>query len=341
MIDWQPLKELIESHQRFIITSHVRPDADAIGSERGLQAILESLGKEVRIVNPSATSPHLQFLDPDNTILKIRTDISIDDACDTEVHIVVDTSARGQLLDVCKVLDKTQAKKVVIDHHVGGDDLQALELRDTTAAAAGVLVTELAEYLGVTLDPTAASVLFAAIATDTGWFRFSNTDSRTLQTAARLIDLGVRPDLLYRELYEHSTLARLKLHGIILSRVTVAAGGRLGYTQVYLKDFAETGAHPADTEDIVNHCLTISGVRVAFILVEQQNKQVKCSFRSRSDEVDVAAIANQFGGGGHVKAAGAMLNCDMTEALSRVQSAIETVLGPAPTPVEVTPPHPE
>lgn len=330
MIDWQPLREVIENHQRFIISSHVRPDADAIGSELGLKAILESLGKDVRIINPSATSPHLQFLDPDNAILKIRTDISIDAACDTDVHLIVDTSARGQLLDLCKVLDKTQAKKVVIDHHVGGDDLKALELRDTSAAAAGVLVTEFAEFLGVELEPLAATHLYAAIATDTGWFRFSNTDARTLNTAARLIDRGVRPDLLYRELYEHSSLARLKLHGIILSRVTVVADGRLGYTQVYLKDFAETGAHPADTEDIVNHCLTVDGVRVAFILVEQQNKQVKCSFRSRSDDVDVAAIASQFGGGGHVKAAGAMLNGEMPDALPRVLSAVESVLSALP-----------
>lgn len=329
-IDWRPLRELIAANRRFVISSHIRPDADAIGSELGLAAVLEALGKSVRIVNPSATSKHLLFLDPGKVVKKLGEGISVEEACDTDVHLVVDTSSRGQLDTVCKVLDKTSAKKVVIDHHVCGDDLGALDLRDVSASATGVLITELAEFLGVTLSADVALQLFAAIATDTGWFRFPNTDGRTLHTAARLVERGMQPHLLYRELYERSSLARLKLQARVLERVQLAAEGRLAHTYVLLKDFQETGSHPSDTEDLVNEGLTIEGVECAFILVEQPGLQVKASLRSRSG-VDVAAVCREFGGGGHVQAAGAMLPGPFATAQQHILQAMLAALGPPPS----------
>lgn len=328
-IDWKPLRPILDANRRFVISSHIRPDADAIGSELGLAAVLEALGKEVRIINPSATSRHLLFLDPTRRVQKLGDGVTVEQASEADVHIVVDTSARGQLDTVCKVLDQTPAKKVIIDHHVGGDDFGALEFRDVTVSATGVLITELSEYLGVVLPDAAASQLYAAIATDTGWFRFPNTDSRTLQTAARLVDLGVKPSLLYRELYERSSLARLKLTARVLDRVEVMANGRLAHTYVLLKDFKETSTHPSDTEDLVNEGLTIEGVECAFILTEQPGGQVKASLRSRGP-VDVAAICRTFGGGGHVQAAGAMLPGPLATAQQRVVEALVSALGQAP-----------
>lgn len=326
-IDWKPLKEILLAHQRFVISSHIRPDADAIGSELGLAAILETLGKSVQFVNPSATSKHLLFLDPRKRVKKLGDGITIEEACNVDVHLIVDTSARGQLDSVCKVLDRTPAKKVVIDHHVFGDDLGATEFRDVSASATGVLITELAEYLGVDLSPEAALQLYAAISTDTGWFRFPSTDSRTLRAAARLIDYGAQPSVLYRELYERSTLARLKLQARVLDRMKIDANGRLAHTFVLLKDFQETGSHPSDTEDLVNDGFTIEGVECALILVEQQGGQVKASFRSRKN-VDVAEVARQFGGGGHVQASGAMLPGPFASAQERALGAMIAALGP-------------
>lgn len=324
-IDWTPLREIIDGARRFVISSHVRPDADAIGSELGLAFVLESLGKSVRIANPSATPRHLGFLDPAGRVQKLKDGISIVEALESDVHVIVDTSAWQQLPDVDAVLRQTSARKVVIDHHVSGDDLGALVLKDTTAAATGVLITELAEHLRIRPTGGAADALFCAIATDTGWFRFSNTDSRTLRCAARLIDDGARPNLLYGELYERSSPARLKLHARVLGRIEFAAEGRLGHTYVLLQDYAETGAHPTDTEDLVNDCLRVDGVECAFILVEQRTGQVKASFRSRGP-VDVARIAEQFGGGGHKQAAGATLPGPLANAQTTVLNAIQTAL---------------
>ncbi|WP_417851395.1 DHH family phosphoesterase [Thalassoglobus sp.] len=333
-IDWQPLQEIISAHQRFVITSHVRPDADAIGSEIGLASLLEALGKEVRIINPSATPDHLRFLDPESKVAKFGPGVSLESACDTDVHIVVDTSAWIQVGDVRKVLEKTSAKKVIIDHHLASDDLGAIEFKDTTAAAAGVLVTELAEFLGHPPSGHQADALFAAIATDTGWYRFPNADARTYRTAARLIDYGVQPTGLFRELYERSSLARLKLHSIILDRVQVEFDGRLAFTFAMRKDFSDTGSKPADTEDIVNTCLTIEGVEAAFILVQQLDGRIKGSLRSRSEEISVAAIAENFGGGGHKLAAGALLPGPMEEAKASLLSEFQKIFPPQESPSE-------
>lgn len=328
-IDWRPLIDLIHDSQRFVITSHVRPDADAIGSEMGLAGMLQSLGKSVRIVNPSQTPAHLQFLDPQKTIFKLGEGLSFSAACDTDVHIIVDTSAWQQLDVVRKVVEQTAARKIVIDHHVSSDDLGALEFKDVSASATGVLIVELIEAMNQTPSPEQATQLFTAVATDTGWYRFPNTDARTLDVARRLVTLGAQPATIYRELYERSSLARLHLHGRVLSRVQVDCGGRLAHTYVLQKDFEELKAHPSDTEDLVNDCLTVDGAQCAVICVEQKSGQVKFSFRSRTG-LDVAKIAEQFGGGGHKQASGAMLPGPFATARMRVLQVLEEALA-APT----------
>ncbi|RLS56466.1 MAG: bifunctional oligoribonuclease/PAP phosphatase NrnA [Planctomycetota bacterium] len=324
-IDWQPLVEILRTHQRFVISSHVRPDADAIGSEIGLCGLLEQMGKQVRIVNPSATPAHLGFLDPANRIQKIGEGITSEEICNTDVHLIVDTSAWQQLTELRKTLETTSARKVVIDHHLSSDHLGAELFKDTTAAAAGVLICELADALEITPTVEQATALFSAIATDTGWFRFPNVDARTLKRIAWLIELGVQPHLVYRELYEKSSLARLHLHGRVLSRVSLEFEGAMGMTFVLQKDFDETGAHPSDTEDLVNDCLTIVGTRCAVIFVEQKSGQVKVSFRSRSG-LDVASVAEQFGGGGHRLASGAMMAGPLDRAKTVVLEAIQKAL---------------
>jgi nanoRNase/pAp phosphatase (c-di-AMP/oligoRNAs hydrolase) len=175
VIPWEPLRDVLMSNQRFILSSHVRPDADAIGSELGLAAILRTLGKEVRIVNPSAIPATLSFLDPDHKILKIGEDIKPEALLETDVHIVVDTSSWSQLQDVGQMMRRGTARRVVIDHHASSDDLGALEFKDTQAEATGVLILEMADALDLAIPPEVATPLFCAVATDTGWFASRRT----------------------------------------------------------------------------------------------------------------------------------------------------------------------
>ncbi|MCA9114207.1 MAG: bifunctional oligoribonuclease/PAP phosphatase NrnA [Planctomycetaceae bacterium] len=328
-IDWEPLREIVSSGQRFVLSSHARPDADALGSELGMALLLESLGKSVRIVNPSASPAHLKFLDPTDRALKIGVDISAEDASDADVHIVLDTGSWVQLPDVSGVLRNTSARKVVIDHHPSWDDLGATVFRDTSAPATGVLVCQLADALGWELTREMALPLFCAIATDTGWFRFSSTDAGTFRDAARLIELGVQPHEVYRQLYEQYSLARVHLAGTVFSRVKLACEGRLGYTWISLKDFQETGASPSDTDELVNQCLTLEGVECAFIAIEQFNKRVKFSLRSRTS-VNVSQVAEELGGGGHRQASGAMLPGPLEQAVPRVLQAMAEAIEETP-----------
>lgn len=324
-IDWEPLRDIIRHNQRFVLSSHVRPDADALGSELGMALLLERLGKSVRIVNPSGIPDNLLFLDPANRIMKIGKDITPEEILDTDVHVILDTSAWVQLVDVGRVLKKTKAKRVVIDHHVSSDDLGAVEFKDTQAEATGALIVRLADALGLELTPDMVMPLYCAIATDTGWFRFSSTTGETMRTIGRLIDLGAKPHLIYEQLYERNSLARMLLAARVLERIELECDGRLAYITVKQSDFDATNAKPVDTEDLVNEALKIEGTQAAFIAIEQVNKTVKVSFRSRTS-LNVAEVAEQFGGGGHKQAAGAVLPGPLNKAVKLILTAMKSAL---------------
>jgi phosphoesterase RecJ-like protein len=323
--NWPRLADILRTHQRFVLTSHVRSDCDALGSELGLAAALRALGKDVSIVNPDAVPPNLAFIDPQSRIRVLGRDVSAADVQRAEVLIVLDTSAWAQLGPMADELRRFGGTRAVIDHHVSEDDLQAELFKDTTAEATGRLVLELCEYLGVTLGPEIAVPLLAAVATDTGWFRFASTQPTTFQAAARLVAAGARPEVLYRELYEQDTLARLRLRGRILDHARVELDGRLIYTTALRDDFEATGALLTDTEDAINLTLAVAGTEVAVIFVEQPDGNFKISFRSRS-AVDCSQLAQQFGGGGHKAAAGARVAGPIEAARAKVLDAVRAAM---------------
>jgi phosphoesterase RecJ-like protein len=325
-INWHRFVEIVRAHERFLLVSHVRPDCDALGSELGMAGVLEVLGKKVRIVNGQATPPNLAFIDPARQIGVISQTVQAKELEDVQVLIVLDTSAWQQLGPMSEFIRAFTGRRVVIDHHVSADDLGAEEFKNVQAEATGRLVVEAAEALGVKLTPAIATPLFAAVATDTGWFRFGSASAGTYRTAAKLIDAGANPAAIYRDLYEQDTLGRVRLRGVILGRVTTELGGRLAHTHVLKEDFAQTGALPSDTEDVINMALAIKGTEVAVILVEQSAGGFKISFRSRS-AVDCSRLAEQFGGGGHKAAAGASLPGTLAEVQPVVLDAVRRAMG--------------
>jgi phosphoesterase RecJ-like protein len=320
-IPWNRFVEIVKSNRRFLLTSHIRPDCDALGSELGLALVLEALGKEAVIVNGQATPPKLAFIDPELRIKTLGDDLSPESLTDFDVMIVLDTSAWVQLGPMANVLRATAGRKLVIDHHVSEDDLGAESFKDPTAEATGRLVLDVAEALGVTITAEMATPLFAAIATDTGWFRFSSTTSRTYRAAAALVDAGAVPADIFRDLYEQDTLGRIRLRGVILSRIVAELDGRLAHTYVRNEDFVNTGALPSDTEDAINIALGIAGTQFAVIFVEQPTGGFKISFRSRCD-LDCSKIAEQFSGGGHRAAAGAFVPGSFEEVQPLVLGAV-------------------
>jgi phosphoesterase RecJ-like protein len=318
-IHWDRLAEVIHRNQNFVLTSHIRPDCDALGSELGMCGILESLGKKVQIINGHPTPPLLTFLDPAQKIKVLGEHLYADDVRG-DCLIVLDTSAWAQLGPMADVLRRFSGDKICIDHHVGEDDLGTTFFKDTSAEATGHLVAKCAKHLKAPITRHMASALFAAIATDTGWFRFASTTSETYRVIADLMDAGADPSGTYGDLYERDTIGRVRLRGRILSRTESELDGRLVHTFVRKEDFTETGALPSDTEDAINLTLAIAGTQMAIILVEQLKGGFKISFRSRC-HVDCNVLARNFGGGGHRAAAGAYVEGEFAEVQNRILTA--------------------
>ncbi|MGD0383585.1 MAG: DHH family phosphoesterase, partial [Thermoguttaceae bacterium] len=213
MPDWSKFVEIVRRHRRFVLTTHIRPDGDALGCETALAEALETLGKDVLVCNVFSIPPDLQFIDKKKRFKKLGVDLAPDRLADREVLVILDTSAWAQLGAMADVVRSTSALKVVIDHHVSEDDLGAELFKDDGAEATGRLVIEALDELKVPLTPDIARAAFVAVATDTGWFRFSSTSAKTFTLIARLVQAGADPDEIHKNLYENDSLARLRLIG--------------------------------------------------------------------------------------------------------------------------------
>ena len=321
-LDWSPLVELVRTHQQILLMTHVRPDADGLGSQLALAEALDTLGKRPRVVIASNLSPRYAFLDPHRT--RIENFPPAEAFADVDAIFVMDTGTWGQLGDFGPWMQTMAVPKAVIDHHRTQDDLGGLAFVDTTAEATGRLSYEIIRALGVSLTPTMAHHLFMALALDTGWFRHPNTTAATFRLAEELVLAGANPTPLYEQLFECAPLARLKLTGRALERMQTRSGGKIAFTEVYLSDYDATGAVPGDTEDLINYPRSIDGVEIALIFIEQPEGGTKVSFRARA--ADVSKLAERFQGGGHKLAAGARLIDSLPIAREKVLTAAREAL---------------
>ncbi len=316
-IDWAPLADLIETHDRFLVTTHVRPDGDALGSEVGMVGLLRQKGKDVRVVNVSPTPPRYDFLDPDGTLFeRFQQAAQPEELADREVVVILDLSAWNQLGDMA---DFIRAFRGATTGHRSSRE-QRRPGRDhaqrPTAEATGILVMRAMKALGGSFTPEVAVGLFTAIAMDTGWFRHSNTRPGTLRAVAELIEAGAPIDQIYRTLFERNSLGRIKLMGTTLSGLRTDRDGKVAYATIAREDLLRTGAIPQDSEDLVDFTVSMRSVNVGMLFIEQLRGGVKVSFRARNG-LDCAQLAARFGGGGHREAAGATLPGTMQECVER------------------------
>jgi phosphoesterase RecJ-like protein len=321
-LDWAPFVELVRQHERFLLTTHVRPDGDGLGSMLALADALGQLGKSVRMVVASVLPPRYDFLDPTRRIQRFH--LPGEEYRDTGAVVVLDTGTWNQLGDFGALLRQLPCPRAVIDHHPTQDDLGAVRFVDTSAEATGRLVHEAITALGTPLSPDAAHCLFVALAMDTGWFRHRNTTPATLALAGRLVESGARPTEAYEALFEQNTLGRLNLTGLVLGRMQVVHGGKVAYTEIHKGDYEATGAVPQDSEDLVNYTRSVAGTEVGLFFMEQPRGGIKVSLRSRT--LDVGRIAEQFGGGGHRLASGCTLDATLEDARRRVLAAVTAAL---------------
>jgi phosphoesterase RecJ-like protein len=325
--DWEKFLALIRGAKRFLLTAHIRPDGDCIGSELAMSAMLRQLGKEVRIVNVDPVPPDLKFLDGSEKVELLDTFNDQNWLDSADVIFVLDTISWAQLGRMKPILEShLQRGKTIIalDHHAIGDDIGAVVFSNDHAEATGRLVFEASQQLkplGVQLTPEIATAIFAAMATDTGWFRFAAVTSETFAVVSELVIAGAVPHIVYNRLYEQATAGKIRLVGRTLAKTELHLGGKLAFTDIRTTDFDQAGAIPGDSEDIINKTLEIGGTELALIVVEQRTGGFKISFRSRC-AVDCSKIAAQFNGGGHRQAAGAFQNLPFEELKNKLIDAM-------------------
>ncbi len=314
----QALRHLIETNQTFVLTTHVNPDGDGLGSEMALYYYLKSLGKEVHIWNHNAIPDNYAFLDP-NGVMEIFGEKRHKKLLPTiDVVFILDISdwfrlkAFGEWLRAQKNLPT-----VCIDHHPNGERFAKLDVLMTEASSTGEIVFELLRALGASLTRPMAEALYTAILTDTGSFRFSNTTPQAHRIVAELIETGIDFRAIYEEIYEKEPPEKIRLLGMVLQQLQFECQGRLVWFQITQDMLRSVGLKPEDTDGFSDFPRRIAGVEISLMFVQMNEKRTKVSFRSRGNIV-INGLAQAVGGGGHPFASGAVVQKPLSEAVDLV-----------------------
>lgn len=319
----------LDDAERIVLTTHVNADGDGAGSQAALAAWLAARGKQVAILNPTPFPDAYRHLVDPAHIADPGGEHAGWVAREAELFVILDTSEPRRIGPIVKLLDVCPV--AVIDHHPPGEEnLGEFGVRDPSAAATGELIYDLLQLAGES-DATAewpapiAEAIYTAIVSDTGSFRYANTQPRTHAIAADLLRRGVDPEAVYRRLFATMPMRRIRLLQAALEELEADPDLPLSWITVPRATFEELSASSEDLEGIVEYPRAIQGTEVALLFRETPDGATKISFRSNG-EVDVNQIARGFGGGGHVKASGALIGEPLTTAREAVLEAVRTAL---------------
>lgn len=318
--------DLISKSKRILITSHTRPDGDACGCIAAMCEAFVALGRNVTPLLLSPAPQWYEFLFTEKPAV-LDEDVQLNELMagrfgQFDLVLIVDTNSHSQLAKFNDYLKQNDAPVLVLDHHETSDGLGDVELIDSDAAATGLIVLDLLKYAGWPVTEKIAESLFVALATDTGWFQFSNTNSRVYRACAELIDAGIKPTQIYDHLYLNFSYQRFRLMAGMLNNLDLFLDGRYAAMQITRQDFERTGAAYSDTENLINECHRIDSVEASALFIELKDGRIRCSLRSRGP-LDVSKIASKFGGGGHAMAAGTFLPGPLENAKNLILIEIE------------------
>jgi phosphoesterase RecJ-like protein len=322
--------ELVSTASTIVITSHINPDGDAIGSETALALFLKDMGSSVRVINQSPTPDNLQFLSdeifPVELYEQTRHAALIRAA---DLIIIVDTNAPNRFFALAGDIAANNGRTICIDHHLEPEEFADLYIVDAEATATSELLYRLFHYIKADGITTAvARALYAGIMTDTGSFRFPKTDVETHTITADLLRRGVDPSAMYQAIYDNGPVNKLQLLGRALDSIRTIESGAVAWMVLRQNDFDETTTVAADTDNLINYTLSIGGVRIGLLFTDVDGV-VKVSFRSKGD-IWINKLAKEFGGNGHKHAAGARITGRaiddiIGEVTSRARTYIQTV----------------
>ena len=310
------IAEALRERDSFVIGGHVSPDGDCIGSQLALAWALRQLGKDVTCVlaRDEAIAANLRFLPGADGFVWAG---AYEGPCDCFVAVDVPTPER---LGDAAAIQARAGLTVTVDHHAVPEAMSALSYTDPDAASTTMLVWELAGLLGAERDRVIATCAYTGLVTDTGRFQYQNTDADALAAASAMVAAGAEPAAVSRAIFQMRTLGSIELEGAIVEHMALAAGGEAALSWLSLADFARCGACKADAEPLIDTLRSIAGVRVACVLREQEG-DVRGSLRAK-DDTDVAAIAREFGGGGHTAAAGFTFHGTLAEAVDALAARL-------------------
>ena len=318
---FEEIGAVLRSQQTFAVLSHVRPDGDALGSQLGLGLSLSKLGKTAMVRNEDGLLEKYGFL-PGGEFL--QTPLS--EPQDFDVAIALDTATQSRL-GTATALVRSAKTWINIDHHPSNPGYGDLVYIDSTAPATGQILFELLQSQNLPLDESIAENLFAAISTDTGSFQYPNTTARTFEIAAELIHAGVDVGRVSQLTYENYPRRRVELLRDLLGTMRFEANNRVASFSLSLATAKKLGVLPEDNEGLIDHLRAIHGVIVAVFFEELADGKVRVSMRSKSEKVNVCAICEKFGGGGHVLAAGARVRGALTEVEKKILEEVCDVVG--------------
>ena len=324
-IQRRQIVEAIEQGQRFLLSAHVNPDGDAIGSLVGLVHLLTSLHKDCELVIPPPGVPEkfswLNFGKPGVAYMLSDANACRPPSREVDAFLVVDCGTKERVQKELQPCLETYPV-LNIDHHPDNTHFGACNWVDAGKSSVGEMIALLAKDLNIPLNGALAEGIYLAMATDTGFFTYSNTGPETLRITADILENGFDLDRLNRRLQRQSSLNKIHLHGLAMSRAKLYAQGKIGVIRVDRELFERTGTGLEDCEDLVNYIRAIQSVLVA-VSLREENGEIKFSLRSWG-EVDVKSIAAQFNGGGHINASGGKIQAPLEQAEAQLVDAIQT-----------------
>ena len=322
--EWQPVIAELLKADNILLTTHENSDGDGLGSEIALATALKALGKEVLICNPTEVPANYRFLKEfyDITAFRNQDEDTIQDIFMADLLVVLDanhhdrTGALWPHIEFARELGKLRI--VCIDHHLEPEDFADLMICESYASSTGELVCDLINELSSRIGrelftPDSASALYAAIMTDTGSFRFPKTTPYVYRLVGMLVEKGANPEMVYDRIYNSLSPEGLKLLGLSLASIKILDNGLVSWLFISREMLDETGSKLFDTDIIIRYLLSVPTVRVAVLLVETPDGRAKVSFRSRG-KIPVNQLAKQYGGGGHMNAAGCLLQMSADKA---------------------------
>jgi len=330
------IADRLRQAKRIMITTHAKPDGDALGSAMALRRALTAMGKSADVFLAGPFEPSLMSLAESTPYHDVAKGMP---GTDYDAAIIVDTGAWTQLDPIAPWLRAHAAITLGVDHHARGNDVASLRWIDSTAVSTTALLIPLLESMDVKLTGEiggVAEALFIGLATDSGWFRHDNADAKAFSLAAKLLGVGVNKSRLYQIIEETHRPQRLALEARALTSIEYLRGGTVALQTLCPDDFEASGGSPEDLTGVVNLPMSIGAVRLSILISQSPptattTNPTKVSFRSKppppggaaDDFIDVNKLAATFGGGGHVHAAGAKINAGIDEARTMVLAALD------------------